>query len=80
LDALGMLATAAPNGSPDKATLDRVLARQALEAYARRRAEAAGDTEMIGELAPLVDRACGAGLDMDTIARCIGQPTIEGRA
>jgi len=79
LAALGVLTLDAPNGAPDAATLDRVLARQALEAYARRRAEHAGSTEVIGELAPLVDRARSAGLDMDTIRRCIGQPTVEGR-
>jgi hypothetical protein len=79
LDTLGRLAPAARNGSsPDAATLDRVLARQALEAYARRSAETAGNTEMIGELAPLVDRARRAGLDTNAIASCIGQPTLEG--
>jgi hypothetical protein len=79
LHALGLLTLDAPNGTPDAATLDRVLARQALEAYARRRAETAGDTVIIAELAPLVDRAKAAGLDEDTITRCIGQPTVEGR-
>jgi len=46
-------------------------AERALEDYARRRAGAAGDTEMIAELAPLVYRAKDAGLDDEEIAYCL---------
>lgn len=46
---------------------DREGARLALEAYARRRAENAGDTAIVAELAGLIDRAKAAGLDEDTI-------------
>lgn len=68
LATLGVLELDASSGTPDAATLDRILAREALTQYARRRAERAGDTEMIGELAPLVDRATAAGLDLEQIA------------
>jgi hypothetical protein len=82
LDALELLAPPPlPSGNVparvDAATIDRVLARRALEAYAQRRM-ADRDTTIIGELAPLIDRARRAGLDRNTIARCIGQPTLEG--
>jgi hypothetical protein len=80
LDALGLLALVPSGNVParvDAATIDRVLARRALEAYAQRRM-ADRDTTIIGELAPLIDRARRAGLDRNTIARCIGQPTLEG--
>jgi len=49
------------------AVLARERARQALQDYARRRDAAAGSTATIAELAPLVERARAAGLDMDTI-------------
>ena len=42
-------------------------ARQALQAYAERKM-VSRDTTIIGELAPLVDRAKSAGLSVDTIA------------
>jgi hypothetical protein len=47
--------------------MQRVLARQALADYARRRAESCPSTEVISELAPLVDRALAAGLALDEI-------------
>lgn len=43
-------------------------ARLALESYARRRAEKPGDTSIIAELAPLIDRAKAAGLDLDPLS------------
>jgi len=48
--------------------------RQALEAYARRRA-VDRDTRIIAELAPLIDRAKAAGLSMDEVGRL-----AEGKA
>jgi hypothetical protein len=59
------------------AVLARAQAREALRAYARRR-EVDRDTSIIGELAGLIDRAKAAGLDEDTVAECIGQPTLDG--
>jgi len=71
LAALGVLELdpAPPNGTPDKATLDRVLAREALTQYARRR-EVDCDPHMLTEELPaLVDRAREAGLDAATVSR-----------
>lgn len=47
--------------------LDRVLARQAPQDYARRRAESCPSTAVIEDLAPLVDRALAAGLELAEI-------------
>ncbi|MGC2375365.1 MAG: hypothetical protein WA484_15980 [Solirubrobacteraceae bacterium] len=49
------------------AVAERVLARQALQAYAERRM-VNRDTTIIAELAPLIARAKAAGLDVNTIA------------
>jgi len=66
----------AQGGGGYTAVLARTQAREALRAYARRR-EVDRDTSICGELAGLIDRAEAAGMDLDAIARCIGQPTIE---
>jgi hypothetical protein len=50
------------------AVAERALARQALEAYARRRAVDRDTQMLLAELPPLVDHALAAGLDRDTIA------------
>jgi len=50
------------------AVVNRVLARRALEDYARRRAEDWSTTRLLQELPPLVDRAKAAGLSIEEIS------------
>lgn len=52
------------------AVAERVLARQALQAYAERRT-VNRDTTIIAELAPLVERAKAAGMTEDAIAEIV---------
>jgi len=57
------------NGSADGSAIDRVLAREALTQYARRRAVDRDPHMLTEELPALVDRAREAGLDAATVSR-----------
>jgi hypothetical protein len=51
--------------------------RQALEAYAQRRAVTrAGTASLIAEMAPLIDRAKAAGLSMDEVGKLAEVPVM----
>ncbi len=58
-------------GVPEQANgsaIDRVLARQALQDYARRREADRDPQKLVAELPALVDRAIAAGLDRETVS------------
>jgi len=57
--------------------MQRVLARQALADYARRRAASYPSTAVISDLAPLVDRALSAGLALDEIRELATETVIR---
>jgi hypothetical protein len=57
------------NGRADGSAIDRVLAREALTQYARRRAVDRDPHMLTEELPALVDRARAAGLDAATVSR-----------
>ena len=57
------------SAATNTAAIDRVLARRALEDYARRREADRDPEKLIGELPALVDRAKAAGLPVETISR-----------
>jgi hypothetical protein len=52
----------------DRSAIGRVLARRALEEYARRREFDHDPQKLVEELPPLVDRAIAAGLDPVTVS------------
>jgi hypothetical protein len=52
----------------DRSAIDRVLARQALQDYARRREADRDPAKLVAELPALVDRGIAAGLDLVTIS------------
>jgi len=54
--------------STNTAVVDRVLARRALEDYARRREADRDPAKLVQELPALVDRAIAAGLDAETVS------------
>lgn len=57
------------SAATNTAAIDRVLARRALEAYARRREADRDPQKLVQELPALVDRAIAAGLDAATVSR-----------